>query len=112
MGGHLLPLPKESAALANVLEVSLVDFLIARIHQVEGGEVRRGSERGYPDLEISGPAFDGGFHAVDIKSARREDPKKNRKRGDKDEKTQSRITLYTGAGGLDLGAERAGYQPH
>src|SRR6266567_8650182 len=29
--GHLLPLPKEPAALANVLEVSIVDFLLDRI---------------------------------------------------------------------------------
>jgi hypothetical protein len=29
--GHLLPLPKEPAALANVLEVSIVDFLLSRM---------------------------------------------------------------------------------
>ncbi|WP_300464902.1 hypothetical protein, partial [uncultured Nocardioides sp.] len=27
-GGHILPLPKEPAALANILEVSIVDFLL------------------------------------------------------------------------------------
>ena len=86
-GGHLLPLPKEPAALANVLEVSIVDFLIARALQISEVQVRRGSERGYPDLEISGAAFGGGFHAVDVKAARRA---ANR------EQTQSRITLYTG----------------
>lgn len=86
-GGHLLPLPKEPAALANVLEVSIVNFLVTRILQVTGAEVRHGTERGYPDLEISGPAFGGGFHAVDVKAARR-----SRGRGH----TQSRITLYTG----------------
>ena len=86
--GHLLPLPKEPAALANVLEVSVVDFVLARIHQTSGAEVRRGSERGYPDLEIAGPAFGGGFHAVDVKAARRDEKKPSR--------TQSRITLYTG----------------
>ncbi|MEU8182556.1 type II restriction endonuclease [Micromonospora sp. NPDC049047] len=95
-GGHLLPLPKESAALANVLEVSVVDFLLARLSQVDGAEMQRGSERGYPDLEIGGPAFGGGLFAVDVKSARREDAKKTRERGHEDEKTQSRITLYTG----------------
>jgi hypothetical protein len=87
-GGHLLPLPKEPAALANVLEVSIVDFLIARIHQAPGARVSRGTERGYPDLEVSGDFFGGGFHAVDIKAARRNPKNMGR--------TQSRITLYTG----------------
>lgn len=86
-GGHLLPLPKEPAALANVLEVSIVDFLLARLEQEDGAQAVRGSERGYPDLEISGPAFGGGFHAVDIKAARR---------ASRGIKTNSRITLYTG----------------
>lgn len=86
-GGHLLPLPKEPAALANVMEVSIVDFLTARALRVPGAQVRRGNERGYPDLEISGTAFGGGFHAVDIKAARRAANKRQ---------TQSRITLYTG----------------
>lgn len=86
-GGHLLPLPKEPAALANVLEVSVVDFLLRRLKEVEGAEARRGTERGYPDIEVSGPAFGGGHHAVDIKVARRA-------RGGR--QTESRITLYTG----------------
>jgi hypothetical protein len=86
-GGHLLPLPKESAALANVIEVALVDFLLAQLESLEGAEGRRGQERSYPDLEISGPAFGGGFHAVDIKMARLH------KAG---RRTQSRCTLYTG----------------
>ncbi|WP_433315677.1 type II restriction endonuclease [Micromonospora chersina] len=86
-GGHILPLPQESAALANVLEVSIVDFIIARLHRIDGGQASRGSDRGYPDLEITGPAFGGGFHAVDIKCARRAPSGKS---------TQSNITLYTG----------------
>jgi len=86
-GGHLLPLPKEPAALANVLEVSIVNFLTLRALAVPRAEVRRGSERGYPDLEFGGQAFGGGFHAVDVKAARRAT---NRRQ------TQSRITLYTG----------------
>lgn len=86
-GGHLLPLPKEPAALANVLEVSIVDFLVARVNHTDGGAVRRGTERGYPDLEISGGPFGGGFHAVDVKCARRAPNGRS---------TQSRITLYTG----------------
>lgn len=91
-GGHLLPLPKEPAALANVLEVSIVDYLLGAIAGVDGAEAARGTERGYPDLEVRGPAFGGGFHAVDVKIAqlaRRAD-------GSPAASTQSRITLYTG----------------
>ena len=90
-GGHLLPLPKESAALANVLEVGIVDYLIEEAAAIEGLVARRGTERGYPDLEFSGNALGGEFHAVDIKVARR---KKLRKGVSKN--TESRITLYTG----------------
>jgi hypothetical protein len=86
-GGHVLALPKEPAALANILEVSLVDFLIAAAEREVGLEARHGTERGYPDLEFSGPALDGAFHAVDVKVAQRARSKR---------KTQSRITLYTG----------------
>lgn len=50
VGGHLLPLPKEPAALANVLEVSLVDFLLEGLVDLEGVTARRGTERGYPDI--------------------------------------------------------------
>jgi hypothetical protein len=86
-GGHLLPLPKEPAALANILEVSILNFLETRIGEVPGASMRRGTERGYPDLEISGEAFGGVHHAIDVKSARRA-PNLSQ--------TQSRITLYTG----------------
>lgn len=86
-GGYLLPLPKEPAALANVIEVSLVDFVLRCLEEVPNATARRGTERGYPDIEISGVAFGGGHHAVDVKVARRA---KNGKR------TQSAITLYTG----------------
>jgi hypothetical protein len=82
-----LPLPKEPASLANVLEVAIVDYLLRHIQDLDGGEGRRGTERGYPDIEIDGSAFGGGFHAVDVKVARR-------KKGLK--YTDSRITLYTG----------------
>jgi hypothetical protein len=86
-GGHLLPLPREPAALANVLEVSIVNFLTLRVLAVPGAQVRQGTERGYPDLEVSGPAFGGGFYAVDVKAARR---------APSGRQTQGRITLYTG----------------
>lgn len=55
--------------------------------EVAGAQIHRGTERGYPDFEVAGPAFGGGFHAVDVKAARRA-PSGTR--------TQSRITLYTG----------------
>lgn len=54
-GGHLLPLPREPAALANVLEVSIVNFLTLRALRIPQAQVRQGSERGYPDLEFGGP---------------------------------------------------------
>lgn len=91
-GGHILPLPQEPAALANVLEVSLVDFLAERANATRGVTVVRGTERGYPDLELSGARFGGGFHAVDVKVAKR----KVTKAGRPTNLTQSRITLYTG----------------
>jgi hypothetical protein len=34
-GGHLLPLPREPAALANVLEVAIVDHLLAAVEADE-----------------------------------------------------------------------------
>lgn len=52
-GGHFLPLPKEPAALANILEVSVVDYLIERVEGTLGLDVARGTERGYPDLEFT-----------------------------------------------------------
>ncbi len=87
LGGHLVSIPKESAALANVIEVALVDFLMEKIELVPGAQARRGGERSYPDLEIVGDAFGGGAHAIDIKVARL------KKSG---RQTQSRCTLYTG----------------
>jgi hypothetical protein len=53
-GGHFLPLPKEPAALANILEVSLVDFILGELRSAEGATAERGTERGYPDIEITG----------------------------------------------------------
>lgn len=86
-GGHFLALPKEPAALANVIEVSLVDFLLGEIASTKGVTAQRGTERGYPDVEITGNRFGGGYHALDVKVARRHRNGKS---------TQSRITLYTG----------------
>ncbi len=123
--GHLLPLPKEPAALANVLEVSVVDFLLDRIAATDGQlTATRGGERVYPDLEITGPGVGGAFYAVDIKVAAERatagvigDPRCV-------EPVLSAgpailtamadgpvaISLFSGAGGLDLGVEAAGYR--
>jgi hypothetical protein len=87
--GHLLPLPKEPAALANILEVSLADFLLKAAEREEGLEAVRGTERGYPDIELGGAALASQFWAVDIKVARRDSTKAKLR-------TESRITLYTG----------------
>jgi hypothetical protein len=88
--GHLQPLPTESAALANVVEVSMTGFLMTLADQAEGLEATKGTDRGYPDLEFTGEALNGEIWAVDIKVAMR-----NRK-AKKPTTTQSRITLYTG----------------
>lgn len=74
-----------------MLEVSIVRFLVERAEHEQGVTVRVGTERGYPDLEFSGERFGGGFHAIDIKAARRKLLKRSPPR-----ETQSRITLYTG----------------
>jgi hypothetical protein len=90
--GHFLPLPREPAALANVIEVALVGFLMDRVAALPGAVARQGSERGYPDIELTGAAFGSGFHAVDVKVARRAILKTSRA----PTTTDSRITLYTG----------------
>jgi hypothetical protein len=86
-GGHLTSLPKEPAALANVIEVALIDFLVEHVEAVSDAHARRGEERSYPDLEVWGDAFGGGYHAIDVKLARLNKSGKQ---------TQSRCTLYTG----------------
>lgn len=92
-GGHFIALPKEPAALANIIEVSLVEFLMAQCEDQPDIKLERGTERGYPDLELSGSRFGDKFYAIDIKAARR---KVNAKGKVNPRKTQSRITLYTG----------------
>lgn len=86
-GGHLLPLPREPAALANILEVAIADHLLDVARDDPEVDAVRGSERGYPDIELSGRQFGAGHHALDIKVARLDD---------NPARTRSRITLYTG----------------
>lgn len=85
--GSLSALPREPAAIANVIEVSVADYLLRAANAGSSIEMARGKERHYPDLEIGGPAFGGDVFAVDIKVARKQP---NGKR------TVSRISLYTG----------------
>ena len=70
-GGHFLPLPKEPAALANIIEVALAGYLMTFLTTQCGASVTRGTERGYPDMEASGESLENCFHAIDIKVARR-----------------------------------------
>lgn len=90
--GHLLPLPSEPAALANVMEIELRQHLAEAIAEVADAAVVDGTERSYPDLEFTGGAFGGGFRAVDIKCARRKVPKS----GAPATMLNNRIALYTG----------------
>jgi hypothetical protein len=84
-GGHLLPLPSESAALANLIETASIDFLEARLKR-DGFTVTRGGPRCYPDLVVL-TGRRGEMYAVDVKVAR--------VRSDW-QSTESRITLCTG----------------
>lgn len=87
-GDHFLPLPNEPAALANIVEVAIIDFLLEELAKSDV-VLTRGTERGYPDLELKS----GDRHfAIDVKVARRAVNKKGVPTG----KTDSRITLYTG----------------
>jgi hypothetical protein len=84
--GHLLPLPSEPAALANVMEIELRKHLVEAAVLEPGAVAAEGTERSFPDLEFSGSAFGGGIHAVDIKCARRKTATS----------LNNRIALYTG----------------
>ena len=85
--GHLLPLPSEPAALANVMEIELRKHLLEATLLTDGANAAEGTERSFPDLEFWGPAFGEGVHAVDIKCARR---------GKSGKSLKNRIALYTG----------------
>jgi hypothetical protein len=90
-GGHLLPLPSESAALANVLETGIVGHLMEAATGIAGLETEKGGTRSYPDLEMTGDLLDGRYWAVEVKAARRAQLKRQ-----EPTTTQSRISLYTG----------------
>jgi hypothetical protein len=84
--GHLLPLPTEPAALANVMEIDLRQHLIQAAEDEDALSVRVGTERSYPDLEFTGLALEDRYWAVDIKCARRKSPTR----------LNNAIALYTG----------------
>lgn len=90
--GHLLPLPSEPAALANVMEIELRRHLGEVISDLSDAAVVEGTERSYPDLEFAGEVFGGGIRAVDIKCARRKIPAS----GKPPTTLNNRIALYTG----------------
>lgn len=56
-GGHLLPLPREPAALANVLEVSVVNFLALRVLGVCGSPDTPWHRTGLSRLRDHGASF-------------------------------------------------------
>lgn len=85
--GHLLPLPTEPAALANIMEIELRAHLLDVRSRIGDAVVAEGTQRSYPDLEFSGETFGGGYRAVDIKCARR---------GKSGTRLNNRIALYTG----------------
>lgn len=84
-----IPLPKEPALIAKVIEVTVIEHLKRKAVARRGLDVLEDlSGRGYPDVLLSGRAVGSRRIAVDVKVARR----KQRARG-APTVTQSRITL-------------------
>lgn len=87
--GRVIPLPKEPAVVAKVVEVSVTEHFKRKAYAVPGLDVLDDlSGRGYPDVLLAGRAVGNRRVALDVKVARR----KPRKVG-QPTKTQSRITL-------------------
>lgn len=84
--GHLMPLPTEPAALANVMEIELRARLVEAAGRYDELVIREGTQRSYPDLEFEGLGSAGAVAAVDIKCARRKTPTR----------LNNAIALYTG----------------
>ncbi len=91
-GGHISSCRRNPPRSRTSWRSESSSFLVDRVEQLDGATATRGTERGYPDLELGGPLFGGGFHAVDVKIARRA----VNAAGQPVDRTQSRITLYTG----------------
>ena len=87
--GKIIPLPKEPAVVAKVVEVSVTEHFKRKAYAVRGLDILDDlSGRGYPDMLLAGRAVANRRVALDVKVARR----KPRKDGTTT-KTQSRITL-------------------
>jgi restriction endonuclease EcoRV len=87
--GKVIPLPKEPAVVAKVIEVSVTEHFKRKAYAVPGLDLLDDlSGRGYPDVMLAGRAVDNRRIALDVKVARR----KPRTSG-QPTKTQSRITL-------------------
>lgn len=85
--GKIIPLNLEPGTLGNVIEGIMIAHINEKVRKMRDVVVAEGGFRYYPDLELTGPLFDGKQIALDIKAARRSERNSNR--------TQSRITLYT-----------------
>ena len=88
------PLPTEPGALANILETTAVRLLTEQLaRDPTSVQVRKGTERKYPDMELYGGVLGDRLVALDVKVARRA---KAPARLGAERRTQSRITLLTG----------------
>lgn len=88
--GKVVPLPKEPAVVAKVIEVSVTEHFKRKAYAIPGLDILDDlSGRGYPDLLLVGRAVDNRRIALDVKVARR----KPRADGKPPTVTQSRITL-------------------
>jgi hypothetical protein len=96
--GDRLPLPKEPALIAKLVEVTAIDHLRKKAYAVPGLKVD-GDESGrmYPDMLLSGRALGHKFAALDVKVARRKalapDASQRRRRADPIRVVESAITL-------------------
>lgn len=86
MDGTRRPLPKESSVVGKVLELSVKEYLFAKLMRIPNLHFADGGERSYPDLTFHGDALDGQRFAVDVKCTRRDKTGK---------RTESRIAIAT-----------------
>lgn len=87
--GRVIPLPKEPAVVAKVIELSVIEHFKRKAYAVPGLDLLDDlSGRGYPDVLLAGRAVFNRRVALDVKVARRKP-----RRDGAPTKTQSRITL-------------------
>ena len=85
----VVPLPKEPALVAKVIEVTVIEHFKRKAYAVPGLDVLDDlSGRGYPDVLLAGRAVGNRRVALDVKVARRRP-----RRDGQPTRTQSRITL-------------------